>query len=123
MIVIYSETIFNFFTWIARKAGADKDFRFIGLSLVFICVIRRSIKNTEKANRTIRHERIHLAQYLELLIIGFLVLYFVNFLYNLIKYKDFVKAYRNIILEREAKTCDNIVDYINYRKNYAFLNF
>ncbi|GJH40150.1 hypothetical protein RCZ04_07000 [Capnocytophaga sp. HP1101] len=50
----------------------------------------------------INHERIHLAQQRELLVIFFYIWYLIDFLLKYIKYKDKKKAYHNIIFEREA---------------------
>ena len=44
----------------------------------------------------INHERIDLRQQLELLILPFYVLYFFEFMYRLVQYKDRKKAYYNI---------------------------
>ena len=52
----------------------------------------------------INHERIHLRQQIELLVIPFFVVYTVEFLCRLIQYKKWTLAYRNISFEREAYT-------------------
>lgn len=69
------------------------------------------------------HERIHHRQQLELLIIPFYLLYLLNYLYNLLKYKNHDLAYRNIIFEREAYTMDKNYDYLIYRPFWNFLKF
>ncbi|TAH03378.1 MAG: hypothetical protein EAZ15_03400 [Sphingobacteriales bacterium] len=48
----------------------------------------------------IRHEIIHLKQQLELLILPFYALYLLNYLVNLLKYKNHNKAYLNIVFEQ-----------------------
>ena len=48
------------------------------------------------------HERIHLRQQLELLIIPFFIWYFLEYILRLIQYKNMDLAYRNISFEREA---------------------
>ena len=50
----------------------------------------------------VNHERIHLRQQLELLIIPFFILYVLEFLIRLIQYRTWSIAYRNISFEREA---------------------
>lgn len=70
----------------------------------------------------INHERIHHRQQLEMGIIPFYLVYFVNYLYNLIKYRTHYKAYREIIFEREAYTMEKDIEYLKHRKFWAFLS-
>lgn len=75
-----------------------------------------------KENRTlINHERIHLKQQLELLIIGFYIWYVVEFLVLIIYYRNWHKAYRNISFEKEAYKNENQLNYLNSRSLFAFL--
>ncbi|MBM0658797.1 hypothetical protein [Capnocytophaga genosp. AHN8471] len=69
----------------------------------------------------INHERIHLAQQRELLVIFFYIWYLIDFGIKYLKYKDKYLAYRNIIFEREAYENDNNLHYLKTRKLYAFL--
>jgi len=48
----------------------------------------------------LNHERIHIKQQLELLIVFFFVWYFFEYLVRLIQYKDRREAYYNISFER-----------------------
>ena len=48
----------------------------------------------------INHERIHHRQQLELLIIPFYLVYLLNYLVNLIRYRNHYRAYKEIIFER-----------------------
>ena len=68
----------------------------------------------------VNHEKIHLKQQLELLVIPFYLWYVIEFLVKLIKYRNWQKAYRNISFEREAyhRECD-----LKYLKNRPFWNF
>src|SRR5690554_8202319 len=50
----------------------------------------------------INHEKIHLRQQLELLIVPFFIWYFVEFFIRWIQFKNKKQAYRNISFEREA---------------------
>ena len=72
---------------------------------------------------TINHEKIHLRQQVELLIIGFYLLYALFWLKNLIKTGDKDKAYYNIPFEKEAFAMDNDLKYLKKRMPYAWLNF
>ena len=69
----------------------------------------------------IRHETIHLRQQLEMLVFPFYVIYLINYLFNLLKYKNTRLAYRNIIFEREAYQHDREPDYLTRRKFWAWI--
>lgn len=71
----------------------------------------------------INHEKIHLRQQLELFIIPFYFLYFVNYFLNLLKYKNHYQAYFNISFEKEAYRHENELDYLYNRKPYNWINF
>lgn len=81
------------------------------------------LKNqNDRDNKTlINHERIHLQQQIELLIIPFYLWYIIHFLINYFKYKNWEKAYRNIIFEKEAYNNENDLNYLKKRKRYAFI--
>jgi len=86
----------------------------------FILVKRKEFsENAELIN----HERIHHRQQLELLIIPFYLIYLLNYLFNLLRYRNHYKAYREIVFEREAFALDSDLDYLNKRKLYSFLSF
>lgn len=86
----------------------------------FILVKREELKNDASL---ICHERIHHRQQLELLILPFYVLYAINYLVNLARYRNHYKAYREIIFEREAFAMDNDFTYLKTRKIFSFLNY
>ncbi|MBK6731377.1 MAG: hypothetical protein IPG60_10595 [Bacteroidetes bacterium] len=71
----------------------------------------------------VNHERIHLRQQAELLILPFYLLYLLFYFFNLIKYKNHHKAYRNIIFEREAYSEENNLKYLNQRKWWSWVNY
>ena len=60
----------------------------------------------------INHERIHLRQQLELLILPFYLLYVINYLINLFRFKNHDAAYRNIIFEKEAYQNERNLNYL-----------
>lgn len=86
----------------------------------FILVKKEEMKQNAEL---IHHEKIHHRQQLELLIVPFYLLYLLNYLFNLLRYRNHYKAYREIIFEREAFQMDNDLDYLNRRKMFAFVNF
>lgn len=73
--------------------------------------------------RIIRHEMIHFRQQIELLVIPFYVLYLFNFLLNLLIYRHWDMAYRNICFEREAYAMESRQEYLNQRRTFAWVNY
>lgn len=71
----------------------------------------------------VNHERIHLRQQLELLILPFFIWYFLEFFWRWIQYENFDLAYRNISFEREAYAKEKDLDYLKRRSFWAFLKF
>lgn len=71
----------------------------------------------------VNHEKIHLRQQLELLIIPFFVWYFLEYLIRLIQYKNGALAYRNISFEREAYIKERDLNYLKNRSFFQFLNY
>jgi hypothetical protein len=71
----------------------------------------------------INHEKIHIRQQLELLVIPFYILYLLDFLIKFMKLKSKKEAYLNIFFEKEAYTNQNDFKYIKKRKLWAFINY
>jgi hypothetical protein len=71
----------------------------------------------------VNHERIHLRQQLELLIILFFIWYFLEFLIRLIQLKKWSLAYQNISFERESYANEKDFDYLKQRSFFAFLKY
>lgn len=66
------------------------------------------------------HEKIHLRQQAEMLILLFFLWYAIEYLLRLAKYREHDKAYRNISFEREAYAHEHDD---NYLKNRMLWNF
>ncbi|WP_294822668.1 hypothetical protein [uncultured Flavobacterium sp.] len=71
----------------------------------------------------INHERIHLRQQIELLILPFYLWYVTEYLINRLRYKDAKTAYRNISFEREAYTNDASIGYLGTRPFWSFMKY
>lgn len=71
----------------------------------------------------INHERIHLRQQLELLILPFYIWYFIEYFIRLIQYKNAHQAYLNISFEREAYCNEEDLEFLQNRKLFNFLRF
>ncbi len=80
-------------------------------------------KKVKKDPVLIHHERIHLRQQLELLILPFYLLYLLHYLYNLLLYRNHDRAYRAIVFEREAYAMDRRLSYLSQRRPYAWIRF
>jgi hypothetical protein len=79
--------------------------------------------DTQLTCRLVVHERIHLRQQLELLILPFYLMYLLEYVVKLIKLKDRNKAYLNISFEREAYFNDYNRHYLKARKLWAWRRY
>lgn len=78
----------------------------------------------DKANETfLNHEKIHLRQQIEMLILPFFIWYVLEFFIRLIQYKNKDLAYRNISFEREAYTKETDLNYLKNRSFFKFLHY
>lgn len=71
----------------------------------------------------ITHERIHLRQQIEMLILPFFIWYSVEFLFRMLQYRNRKKAYRNISFEREAYANESNPNYLKQRRLLSFLRY
>ncbi len=94
---------------------------FVGLSLWPLIILRE--KHLVYDDELLNHERIHLRQQLELLVIPFYVLYLFEWLYGLIKYRNSYTAYKNISFEREAYANEGDLSYLDNRPLWKFLSY
>ena len=83
------------------------------------------IKNFFDKENTVlvNHEKIHIRQQLELLILPFFLLYFFEYLLRLIQFKNKNTAYRNISFEREAYANERNLDYLKNRSFWKFRKY
>ena len=102
---------------IAAKYLIPKGYR--GLAVFPFVFVKQAL---DKKNEVfVNHERIHLRQQLELLIIPFFIWYFLEFLVRFIQYKNWNLAYRNICFEREAYAKEKDLSYLKQRSFWSFL--
>ncbi len=71
----------------------------------------------------VNHEKIHIRQQWEMLVILFFVWYGLEFLYRWVKLRDRRMAYRNISFEREAYTNEKDLDYLRSRSFWGFTKY
>lgn len=72
---------------------------------------------------TINHEKIHIKQQQELLIIPFYLIYFLEWFIGIFIYGGFKKSYYNISFEREAYENQYDMNYTNSRKTWSWLKY
>ena len=81
------------------------------------------ISRGEMDEITKRHETIHFQQFLELAFVGFIILYFGYWLWNLIRGDDGESAYYNIPFEKEAYYNDEDENYLQNRKRFSWIHY
>ena len=74
-------------------------------------------------DRLINHEKIHIVQYNELLVLGFLLLYLWDWVVGLLKYRSTKTAYYQIRFEQEARFGEGQEDYLEKRPKHSWLRF
>lgn len=94
---------------------------FVGVAVWPFIIIK--YKKLKEDTVFMNHERIHLRQQIELLILPFYIIYMIEFLFRLLQYRDRYTAYRNISFEREAYDNEKNINYIKERSFWAFRNY
>jgi hypothetical protein len=99
--------------WLSKLAPIEIN----AITLVFLVFSRGEI-----SERTKRHETIHFHQWMETLILGFLLIYILDFLWAcVVKGKGFTRAsYLSIRFEQEAHSCDAYSEYLENRSRFAW---
>lgn len=94
---------------------------YVGLSLwPFIFLKNGNLRNDDIL---INHEKIHLRQQQELLILPFYLLYLSEWMFRTVWYLNSYRAYQNISFEREAYAKEHQLDYLSTRKSFSFVNY
>jgi len=110
-LIIVSDKFLDYCSWF---------FKVDGITLWPFIVIREQYED----NRVdINHEKIHIRQQTELLVLGFYIFYILNWIFNMIRYRNTVTAYRELIFEREAYTMQGSLLYLNNRKLWAWRKY
>jgi len=71
----------------------------------------------------VNHEKIHLRQQLELLVVFFYIWYILEFLLHLVRLRSRYAAYRAISFEQEAYAKENDLNYLKKRPFFGFLRY
>lgn len=94
---------------------------YVGLSLWPFIILKDTRLKDDAV--LINHERIHLKQQQELLLLPFYIFYIMEWLLRSIVYLDSYKAYQNISFEREAYHNEKNMDYLKERKIFSFIKY
>ena len=71
----------------------------------------------------LNHERIHIKQQLEMLVLPFFVWYGLEFLVRYFLYRSWKKAYRNISFEKESYANEEDLDYLKKRPFWNWIKY
>lgn len=94
---------------------------YVGITLFPFIVLRHH--QLKENSILVNHEKIHLRQQLELLVIPFFIWYGLEFLIRYWKHRNWRMAYLNISFEREAYTNEKDLNYLEKRSWYGFLRY
>jgi len=94
---------------------------YLGITIFPFVILRHNSLKQDSA--LINHERIHLKQQLELLVLPFFIIYSFEFLIRLFQYKSWHLAYRNISFEREAYANEKDLNYLKSRSFWNFIKY
>ena len=78
---------------------------------------------TKLSEKDYNHEAIHWEQYKETLVIGFFLIYVIEFIYKfIIVYRgEWKKTYHKLSIKKEAYLNQDNLDYIKNRKHYKWI--
>jgi hypothetical protein len=113
MIIIYSTAAVRILTFGSRGTS--------GITLFPFIFLVDALKGSDNALYIINHERIHIRQELELLLVFFALIYLVNYLYWRVRGHSHADAYRKIIFESEAYEKMYDLNYLKNRKLFGFI--
>lgn len=81
------------------------------------------VRSKNPSERLLLHERIHLQQQLEMLILPFYIWYILEWAVKWARYKDANRAYYEIGFEREAYAHDRNPGYLKTRRFWNFIPY
>ena len=93
---------------------------FVGITLFPFIFLKK--KDLKQDLILINHEKIHLKQQKELLIIFFYLFYVLEWSIKMFTYKNSYLTYQNLSFEREAYQNENNLSYLKNRKTWNFIN-
>lgn len=116
-----NKTFFNFVAMIIVCQKLLKNTKINGITLFPFILLR---KQEDLENEIlINHEKIHLRQQLELLVIFFYLWYVIEYYYWFFRLKNSFLAYKTISFEREAYAQERDLNYLETRKIWSFRKY
>ena len=98
-----------------------KNTKINGITLLPFILLK---KPQDKNNKIlINHEKIHLRQQVELLVVFFYLWYVIEYYYWYFRLRDGYLAYKYISFEREAYAMEDNLDYLKKRKQWSFWKY
>ncbi|QHI36780.1 hypothetical protein IMCC3317_21500 [Kordia antarctica] len=94
---------------------------FRGLTLYPFIFLREAKDKSDAV--LIHHEKIHLRQQSELLVLPFYVLYILEWIIRFCYYRNIYVAYRTLSFEKEAYRNETDFEYLKNRKWFQFLRY
>ncbi|THD68765.1 hypothetical protein E7Z59_00075 [Robertkochia marina] len=95
--------------------------KYVGLAL-WPFIVLKSV-DLKEDHSLMNHERIHLRQQLEMLILPFYLWYTFEWLVRWIILGNAHRAYRELSFEREAYAHENDPDYLKTRRPWSFFGY
>lgn len=100
--------------------------RTIGITIFPFIILKKSYfdkQPKELLDITINHEKIHIKQQIELLVVFFYLWYFLEYYIKNFKYTFKEDVYLNLSFEREAYENESNKDYLKTRKFWSFIKY
>jgi len=98
-----------------------KNTKISGITLFPFIILRKPESRADAV--LLNHEKIHLRQQAELLVIFFYIWYVIEYYYLVFKLKNKFLAYKSISFEREAYAMENDLNYLKTRKFWSFRKY
>lgn len=94
---------------------------YVGLSVWPFIILKDNALKTDIV--LINHEKIHLKQQLELLVLPFYLIYITEWLLRSLWCLSFYRGYQNISFEQEAYANEHNLNYTNERSAFSFIKY
>ncbi len=98
-----------------------KNTKITGITLFPFIFLRK--KEDRRNSVLINHEKIHLRQQIEMLVIFFYIWYVIEYYYWYFRLNNHFMAYKYISFEREAFAMEDDPDYLKKRKFWSFTKY
>jgi len=107
---------------VSRRLVKVLSFNFASAMALFPFILLQKASLREN-HEMMNHERIHLRQQLELMILFFYLIYLTEYSFGRIKGQTHYQAYKNISFEKEAYENEHNLSYLKHRKFFSFYKY